>query len=111
MKKIKEETNFQKKVYSLCRLVPKGRVTTYKEIGRALGGKGQVYRAVGVALSKSSHSPRVPCHRVVNSNGSVGGFAHGVSKKISLLQKEGVYVRNGRVVDFDKILFKFKRFK
>ncbi|MBI4140409.1 MGMT family protein, partial [Candidatus Woesearchaeota archaeon] len=68
-------TEFQKRVYELCKIVPKGKVTTYREIGNALGGKGQIYRAVGVALNKNPFAPQVPCHRVVNGNGFVGGFA------------------------------------
>ena len=75
---------FFERVYMLCGKVPKGRVTTYKEIGNALGGRGQVYRAVGVALNRNPHAPAVPCHRVVNSDGRVGGFAHGAKKKIKM---------------------------
>ena len=93
-------TEFQKKVYKLCRKIPKGKVSTYKDIGKALRKKGQIYRAVGNALNKNPFAPKVPCHRVVNANGSLGKFAHGVRKKISLLKKEGVTVKNGKIVDF-----------
>lgn len=98
-------TKFQQKVYELCKKIPRGRVSTYKEIGKALGGKGQIYRAVGVALNKNPYTPKVPCHRVVNSNGEIGGFAHGVRKKINLLQKEGIVVKKVkgkyRISDFE----------
>lgn len=92
-------TKFQDKVYNLCKKVPKGKVTTYKEIAEALGTKA--YRAVGTALNKNPFAPEVPCHRVVNSSGFVGGFASGVNKKIRLLRKEGVEVMN-KQVDFKK---------
>jgi O-6-methylguanine DNA methyltransferase len=92
--------------------VPKGKVTTYKEIGDAIGGSSIVYRAVGVALKCNPYAPVVPCHRVVASDGRIGGF-HGetagpmIMKKIRLLQSEGVRVENGRIVDFGKKLHKF----
>jgi len=98
---------FADKVYGLCKKVPKGKVTTYKEIGNALGGKGMIYRAVGAALNRNPYAPRVPCHRVVSADGSIGGFAHGSRKKIQMLKKESVKVKSGKIVDFEKKLFKF----
>lgn len=99
-------TEFQQKVYDLCRKIPHGKVTTYREIGNALGGRGQVYRAIGVALNKNPFAPEVPCHRVVNSDGFVGGFARGTKKKIELLQKEGIEVNAGKIA-LKKFLFRF----
>jgi len=99
-------------VYRLCRRVPKGKVTTYKEIGDAIGTSGMVYRAVGVALKCNPFAPVVPCHRVVASDGRIGGF-HGktagpmITKKILLLQSEGVLVEKGRIVDFERKLHRF----
>ena len=81
-------TKFQNKVYELCSKVPKGKVTTYKAISEAMGTKA--YRAVGRALNKNPYAPKVPCHRVVKSNGKVGGFAYGIVKKMDMLKKEGV---------------------
>lgn len=98
-------TDFQQRVYGLCKQVPAGKVTTYKAIGDALGGRGKIYRAVGVALNKNPFAPVVPCHRVVASDGSIGGFAHGCEKKIEMLKKEGVIVKDGKVVDFEKNMF------
>ena len=98
---------FSDKVYALCKKVPKGRVTTYGQIGKKLG-KGMIYRAVGVALNRNPHSPKVPCHRVVKSDGTIGGFAHGIKKKISMLKKEGVLVKKNKIVDFEKKLYKYK---
>lgn len=97
--------NFNERVWVLCRRIPKGRVSTYKEIANALGCKA--YRAVGMALNRNPYSPEVPCHRVVGSDGRLVGFARGLSEKRRLLEKEGIRVRNGRVVDFEKRLFKF----
>jgi methylated-DNA-[protein]-cysteine S-methyltransferase len=96
-------------MFSRCKRVPKGRVTTYKEIGNALGGYGQVYRAVGVALNRNPHAPVVPCHRVVNSDSRVGGFAHGTAKKIEMLRAEGVEIKDGKVVDFERRLYCFRK--
>jgi len=49
----------------------------------------------------------VPCHRVVKSNGQTGGYRSGIRKKIALLKSEGVRIKNGKIVDFEKFLFKF----
>jgi methylated-DNA-[protein]-cysteine S-methyltransferase len=103
---------FSDNVYALCRRIPKGKVSTYREIGNAIGGSGMVYRAVGVALKRNPYAPAVPCHRVVAADGRIGGF-HGrtkgawIAKKIRLLKAECVKVKNRKVVDFDKKLHKF----
>ena len=98
---------FQSRVLSLVRKIPKGKVTTYKLIGKKLGGKGQIYRAVGRALHDNKLPVVIPCHRVVCSDGSIGGYSRGVKKKISLLKKEEIIVKNEKVVDFKKKLFTF----
>jgi methylated-DNA-[protein]-cysteine S-methyltransferase len=96
-------TPFQAKVYTaLCR-VPKGRVTTYKHLAIAVEcGSSQ---AVGQALRRNPHAPTVPCHRVVQSDRSIGGFfgttgtGEMIQKKISLLQSEGVTFGDDGKVD------------
>ena len=98
-------TKFENRVYELCKKVPKGRVTTYKEIGDRVGIKG--YRAVGMALNKNPFAPKVPCHRIVGSDGNLVGFASGLRKKAQLLRKEGIEVKNNKITDFEKVLFKF----
>lgn len=98
-------TKFQEKVYAKLRNVPKGRVTTYGELAKAIKSKG--YRAVGGAMNKNPYAPQVPCHRVVCSNGGIGGFASGVKKKIAILKKEGVLVKKNKIVNFEKKLYKF----
>lgn len=97
--------NFSEKVWRLCKKVPKGKVTTYKEIAAAM--KIKAYRAVGNALNKNPHSPTIPCHRVVGSDGSLVGFARGLEAKAKLLRKEGVKIRHGKIADFDRILHRF----
>jgi len=92
--------NFNQKIWNICRKIPKGRVATYKAIAIKL--KTKAYRAVGNALNKNPYSPKVPCHRVVRSNGEVGGFAKGVKEKIKMLEKEGIAIKNGKIVDFEK---------
>ena len=76
--------------------VPKGKVTTYRELAHALGTKA--YRAVGQAMNRNPHLMKVPCHRVIKSNGEVGGYALGIDRKKELLKMEGVQVEaNGRI--------------
>ena len=74
---------FDKRCYDLLLQIPKGKVTTYREIAHALGTKA--YRAVGQAMNRNPNLVRVPCHRVVKSNGEVGGYAQGEIEKIKLL--------------------------
>ena len=86
--------NFNQKVWAMTARVPRGKVCTYGDIAKALGTKA--YRAVGNALNRNPYAPAVPCHRVVGSDGSLTGFAGGLSKKQRLLRDEGVPVRNDR---------------
>ena len=103
-KKGKEKVNFNERCYSILRKVPKGKVTTYKEIAHAL--KSKAYRAVGNAMNKNPYAPQVPCHRVIKSNGDVGGFASGAKNKIKMLKKEGIEIVNGKI-NLKKYLYKF----
>ena len=86
--------NFNDRVYELCKKIPKGKVSTYRDIAHALGSK--VYRAVGNALNKN-HRKDVPCHRVVGTNGHLTGFAHGIDRKKEMLEKEGVIMSGNKV--------------
>lgn len=95
---------FAKKVYEQLRKVPKGKVTTYKILAAALGTRA--YRAVGSALKNNPYAPEVPCHRVVKSDGKVGGFmgkltGEEVAKKIVMLRNEGVEIVGGKI-DLEK---------
>ncbi len=100
--------SFKHKVWRACTHVPRGRVTTYGALARAIRAP-RTARAVGNALNVSPGMPSVPCHRVVRSDGRVGGFARGTRAKIALLEKEGVKIRNSRVEDFSRVLFTFSR--
>ena len=97
---------FSEQVYKLLRKVPKGKVTTYGEIARAMGVRA--YRAVGQALRCNPNPIVVPCHRVVRSNGELGGFALGPKKKKSLLISEGVAIEAFQVKDLARHLYSFK---
>lgn len=98
------EMNFSERCYQILRKVPKGKVTTYKALAEALGTKA--YRAVGNAMNKNPRAPIVPCHRVINANGSLGGYASGLPKKIKMLKAEGIKIENNKI-DLDKFEFKF----
>lgn len=87
---------FKEDVYSVCARIPKGKVSTYSQIARAISRPGSA-RAVGNALNKN-RSEAVPCHRVIRSDGSVGGFASGTRMKAMMLRGEGVQImENGKV--------------
>ena len=101
------EIKFSERVYRLCKQIPKGKVTTYKAIAGKLEVKA--YRAVGQALRNNPSAPEVPCHRVISSDGSLGGFKGelGNKEKIYMLEREGVEIVNYRI-DLDKFFHKFK---
>lgn len=101
-----KEKNFFEQCYKLTSQIPKGKVTTYKEIARALGSRG--YRAVGNAMNRNPNAPKVPCHRVVCSDGRMGGYAYGIGKKESILKKEGIEFKNGKVNNLKNYLHSFK---
>ena len=69
-------------------------------------GRPNAHRAVGSAMNKNPFAPIVPCHRVVKSNGELGGFAGDINLKIKRLQEEGVKVSNNKIVNFQSVLFK-----
>lgn len=94
--------NFDSRVYALARKVPRGKVTTYSEIDRAL--QTNAYRRVGQALSRN-RDPKTPCHRVVKSDRSLGGYSCGAAEKQRLLRKEGVKIIRGKVLE--KQVFRF----
>ena len=98
--------SFSDLVYAKTKLIPRGCVTTYGQIAQAIG-KPKASRAVGNALNCNPYAPIVPCHRVVRADGKIGGFAQGAKAKAGLLAKEGVKVRDGKVVDFEEKLFVF----
>ncbi|MDO8460150.1 MAG: MGMT family protein [Nanoarchaeota archaeon] len=96
---------FSEKCYDIVKRIPKGKVMTYKSVAKTLGTNA--YRVVGNAMNKSPGMPEMPCHRVVKSNGEVGGFVHGTRKKIEMLNMEGVKVKNGKV-DLEEYRYSLK---
>ena len=99
--------NFNKRCYEKLLLIPKGMITTYAELANSLDSNA--YRAVGNAMANNPNPILVPCHRVIRSNGSLGGYALGVNKKIELLNKEGLIIINNKVIDYKNKLFKFSK--
>lgn len=98
--------NFNKRCYQKLALIPKGMISTYAEIAKSLDSNA--YRAVGNAMAKNPHPVAVPCHRIIKSDGTLGGYALGISKKIQLLKKEGIKIKNNKVLDFESKFFRFK---
>ena len=99
-------TNFQLRVWRALAEIPRGRVTTYGEIARHLGAP-RAARAVGSACGANPHLVKVPCHRVVNADGTVGQYAGGAKTKVDLLRKEGVKIHAGKVANFDAQFFTY----
>lgn len=100
-------SNFYQKIYKKLRQVPKGKITTYQDLAHALNTRA--YRAVGTAMAKNTDAPNTPCHRVINSSGHIGNYSGGgPQKKIQMLQREGLKIKDGKVVDFENYLHKFQ---
>ena len=89
MKKI-APTSFTEKVYAVVAKIPKGSVMTYQEVARR-AGRPKAYRAVGNIMNKNPDTTKVPCHRVVRSDGTPGGYARGAKKKIEILRRESAF--------------------
>ncbi|MFA6171011.1 MAG: MGMT family protein [Patescibacteria group bacterium] len=94
-------TDFENEVLEVIKKIKKGRVSTYREAARALG-RPKAARAVGNALNKNPHAPKVPCHRIVKSDGALGGYAGGAKKKAELLGREGLAIIKGKIKDFNE---------
>ena len=84
-------TKFQLKIWDFLKKIPKGTVKTYSEVAKAIG-KPLAVRAVANAIAKNPYPIKIPCHRVIRSDGSLGGYSAkgGVKKKKKLLKKEGI---------------------
>lgn len=97
--------NLEHRVYKKLLEVPRGKVTTYGELAKAVGLKnGQ--RAIGRIMNKNPFPVIVPCHRVILSSGKVGGYAWGQKVKSNMLSREGIQISKGKILDKDKI-FRF----
>ena len=86
-------TKFQLKVWSYLKKIPKGKTKSYLEVAKAIG-KPSAFRAVANAVGKNPFPPKIPCHRVIRSDGSMGGYSGkgGIKKKKILLQSEGITI-------------------
>lgn len=103
----KKITKFEQEVYEACSRIPLGRVSTYKDIAVYINRPASA-RAVGNALNRNPNAPKVPCHRVVRSDGSLGGFASGSLKKELLLSHEGLKIFKGKISDFKQSRYSFE---
>lgn len=117
---LKEGLTFKERVFKVVSKIPRGAVMTYKEVAKA-AGRPRAYRAVGNILHRNPrpmYGPRqglslpivkdspwrsniaIPCHRVVKSDGEVGGYAAGNLRKVRLLKQEGIIIKRGCVENF-----------
>ena len=87
-------TEFQLKVWNYLKKIPRGKVKTYTDVAKAIG-KPLAVRAVANAIGKNPYPPKIPCHRVIRSDGSLGGYSGkgGISQKRYLLRLEKVFVK------------------
>lgn len=98
--------NLDKKIYKKLLEVPKGKITTYGELAKAVGLKnGQ--RAVGKIMNKNPYPVIIPCHRVIKSDGKIGGYAYGEEIKSNMLSKEGIKIQNGKILDLENSIYRF----
>lgn len=100
----------RQKVFLLLTKIPPGKVTTYKEIAQALNTKA--YQAIGQILKKNPNAPLVPCHRVVKSDGTIGGYSgkikgEKVLLKKKLLKQEGIKFRKNKIQNFEQVFYPF----
>lgn len=93
--KLPDKKDFSHAVYAKLLTVPKGKVTTYAALARSVGTSA--YRAVGTAMKNNPYMGDVPCHRVIPSNGTLGGFNGGEHRKKALLKSEGITLVNGKI--------------
>jgi len=97
---------FNERIYEKLRKVPRGKIITYKELGRSINSKA--FRAVGGAMKNNKDPMNIKCYKVVCSDGYVGGYSAsgGMRRKIKLLKNEGIEIKNNKI-DLKKYLFKF----
>ncbi|MBA4464005.1 MAG: MGMT family protein [Nitrosopumilaceae archaeon] len=98
--------NLDEKIYKKLLEVPKGKITTYGELAKAVGfTNGQ--RAVGKIMNKNPYPVIIPCHRVVKSDGKIGGYAYGGEIKKNMLQKEGIKIKDDKILDWENTIYRF----
>jgi methylated-DNA-[protein]-cysteine S-methyltransferase len=84
-------TKFQKKVWNYLKSIPRGKTRTYKQVAIGINRPKSI-RAVANAVGKNPYPPKIPCHRVIRSDGSLGGYSGrgGIKRKKLLLKSEGI---------------------
>jgi len=96
----------EEKIYRKLLEVPLGYVTTYGDLAKAINLKnGQ--RVVGKIMKNNPFPVIIPCHRVVKSDGTIGGYAYGSETKKNMLSEEGLEINNNKILDFKNNLFQF----
>ena len=96
----------EEKIYCKLLQVPEGYVTTYGNLAKAINLKnGQ--RVVGKIMKNNPFPVIIPCHRVVKSDGTIGGYAYGSETKKNMLSEEGLEINNNKILDFKNNLFQF----
>lgn len=97
---------YENEIFRLLRKIPKGKVTTYSEIAKALGNP-KLARHVGNVLNRNGRPDEIPCFKVVESNGRAGGYSLGAREKTRRLQLEGIKIENGKVKNLQKQMHRF----
>ncbi len=98
--------SLEQQVYKKLTEVPQGKITTYSELAKAVGLKnGQ--RMIGQIMKKNPYPGIIPCHRVVKSDGKIGGYAYGGAVKTNMLRIEGIQIQNGKILDWHNKIHKF----
>lgn len=100
----------RERVYHELLKVKKGQVITYAELARAAGIPG-AQRAVGTMMATNPWPGIVPCHRVVRSDGNIGNYAHGSHIKANMLEREGLKILGGKIIDFESTRVRARRSK
>ena len=87
-------TKFQLKVWKYLKTIPKGKVKTYLDVAKGIG-KPKAFRAVANAVGKNPYPPKIPCHRVIRSDGGLGGYSGkgGIREKRRLLASENIFIK------------------
>lgn len=107
---MKAKTKFSLLILKKLKEIPRGKIATYKLLALSIG-RAKAARAAGQAVGKNPDAPRVPCHRVIASDGRIGGYSGpgGPNAKARLLRREGLVIKGGWVENFKKFLYTFKR--
>ena len=98
---IRSSQSIKDKVYDILLKIPAGKVTTYGDIAKAIGQPNSS-RLIGQILHNNPTPVVVPCHRVVRSNGKIGGYAYGIRKKRKLLEVEGLKFCGSNSTDLEE---------